>query len=276
MSGVPSRDGKADHFTLKADTSSAVTITYPLRNRARLDQNINIKANQINEAVNVKAYGPIGDVEANCENTSPCVPTLVIKIVDKIALPPENTEAGIVARLLLAESVSPADGENYGDGTTVLQTMSLMRVVLENRVKAAQKSQGLRSYVACNPATDNFRGVIFAHKCGKSELIQFAGFKTNGQIDSVVVNRINDILKFANTGTHSDFSLYRKHVEEAIKIASGPNLSSAPISSSSLLYWRTTERASPTPVANFHSTQGGQDFYTLPEGYLKDPNTYKP
>lgn len=275
LDGLPKNAVTVIHFTIQSNVPNTVTITQNPDQRQR-EQVITLKANQATELVTVKAHHADGKA-ADCGDVATCVPPLQIRIVSKIALPAENTEAGLLTKLLLTESVSPADRRAYGDGEEVLKTMRLMRIVVENRVKAAQASENLKSYVACNPATNDVRGVIFADRCGSTDSInvQFRGYE-NGTINAALQANIDDILKYANTGTHDRFSLYRKHVEEAILVASGPNLSSEPLSSSSLLYWRTAKSGSPSGHAEKKFTQGGQDFYTLKDGFLKDPVHYKP
>jgi len=257
------------HFTIQSNVPNAVTITQKPNERQR-EQVITIKANHAAELVTVKAYNGDGKA-ADCADVATCVPPLQLKIVSSIALPDENTEAGILARLLLAESISPGDEDNYGDGEDVLRSMRLMRTVLENRIKAAQASQALRSYVSCNPASMDFRGIIFANQCGGNEQVQFEGFR-NGVIASGKLRNINFIVSNANEGSHLRFSLYRKHVEEAINIAEGANLSAGALSSTSLLYWRTLGSGKPTPHSVLHTTLGGQEFYSLTQGYLANPN----
>ncbi len=234
------------------------------------EQVITITAKDVPGLVAVRAYDASGN-EKNCDDLAACVRSLQITIVPKIVLPDEKTEAGLLTRVLLAESISPSYLTDYGDGKEIIETMKLMRTVLENRIKAAQTNQGLKNLIACNPATLDFKGIVFASQCGSTKKTQIEGFR-NGKIDTKQANTIANIVSIANDGTNSRFDLFRRHVEAAIAVAEGSKLSNDNLSADSLMFWVTAGSAPPSDYAVKHSTRGGQDFYTLTQGYLNNPN----
>jgi hypothetical protein len=271
LDGQP-HQGRARHFIIKSSTSATVEVVRQNADPKIREQSIVIAARSTGPTAILRAYGPVDNAEAVCKGVPDlaCVPTVSVTVVPKITLPPENTDAGILARVLLAESLSP-ERDAYGDGEDVLKAMRKMRIVLENRLKAAQASTALKSYVACTPATMDFRGIIFANQCGKKQEIQINGFVGN-RIHAEVLKTINGMVSNANNGIYQKFKLFRRHVEEAIDVATGLNLDNKPLSSASLLYWRTKDASTPSNWAILREAIAEQQFYSLTEGYLKNPD----
>lgn len=152
-----------------------------------------------------------------------------------------------------------------------------MREVLDNRLSAANSSELLRSYVACNPTTNDMRGVVQANTCGRARLPQFAGFDgARSAPDEKQLDVITKIFEIANVGTHGFFDKTRAHVEKAIEIASRPTQSST-ITESSLIFWRTARSDPPSAYATQRLALAGQFFFSLSNSYLKNPqNPAKP
>ncbi len=269
LDGMPKNAASVTHFDIRSNQPNVVVTNRQARETQR-EQVFTLKAERTAELVMVKAYRA-GDDAADCNDAAVCVPPLTIRVVAPIVLPDENTDAGILVRLLLAESISPGDEDNYGDGEDVFVAMRLMRNVLENRIRASQHSQALKSYIACNPVSLDFRGIVFANRCGNSITTQFEGFE-NFVIQGRKVRDINNIVAVSNDGADLNFSNYRKHVEEALLVSHGKTLNSVDLGTDSVLFWRTANRGKPSPYAVKIKAIGGQDFYALTEGYLSNPN----
>jgi len=265
LSGVPKNAATVNHFTIKADVASAVEISQK-PNERQLEQVITLKAKNTAALVHVKTYHVDGKA-ADCIDSAKCVPMLQIKVVDKIVLPDETTDAGALARLLLAETPNPSHPD-YTNSDDAARAMQYMRIVIENRLTAAQTNPTLRRYVASGPSTLDFRGIITAKQHG----IQFDGFSSYPNIGADQTSTIEACIKVANTGSDLRFETFRRHVEDALAIATGSDLRDKVSTPATLYYWRTAGRSSPTPHAKLQITLGGQDFYSLSDAYLKNPN----
>lgn len=254
--------GKALHYQVK---SSSPLITISQRpNETQREQTItlNVSATGTARLVTISAHSPGNNsVEASFR----------INILPKLVLPDFGTETGIVSQLLLAESLTPEYRSDYGDGADVFRAMELMREVLDNRLSAAKTSDSLRSYVACNPPSDDLKGIVQANLCGRAVVPQFKGFdgaRSAPHQDQLSV--INPILAQVNDRSHANFEKARAHVEKALEIASRP-VKLTPITDSSLLFWRTLAFGSPTTFAKQAQVLAGQAFYSLSSSYLKNP-----
>jgi hypothetical protein len=123
-----------------------------------------------------------------------------------IQLPPITTDPGVLSRLLIAESRTPAY-QQY-DEAQVRHGMDAMKAVINNRL-----NNNPGQFNASNAAT--YADIITARG-------QFYGFRKNssGKVALVanVEARINDVLTKANTGTPGKF--YR-FVQHALDVTSG-------------------------------------------------------
>jgi hypothetical protein len=124
-----------------------------------------------------------------------------------IALPDSSTVAGAVARLLLAESLTPAT-KAY-DEAQVKRGMQAMKAALSNRLSHNPAQFGA-------PKATSVLDILTAPG-------QFAGFSRDAKgalvIDKAVQDRLNDILKKANTGKPGK---YYQLVQNANEVAAAP------------------------------------------------------
>jgi hypothetical protein len=187
------------------------------------------------------------------------VTPLQIEIVPKIVLPPLETDAGLIARLLLAEAQSPLK-DGYGNGAAVREAMDLMRQVLDSRVYASSTKLG--HLINLVPKGASLREIIFAPR-------QVEGFK-GGNISGNAKKNIDDFKKIMNDGADGDFKKVRAHVEYAIKVAKRqPSLPSR-ITENTLTHWRTQGSGKPTNNAVLFRKIAGQEFWTLSAKFLKE------
>lgn len=260
--------GKATHYEIKS-SSPLITVSQRANERQK-EQLITLEVSETGTARLIR-------VSARIPASSSEVAFFLVNILPKLALPDFGSEVGIVAHLLLAESLTPNYVADYGNGADVLQAMVLMREVLDNRLSAARTSEALRSYVACNPTSNDLRGIVQANMCGRAVSPQFKGFDgARNAPNRAQLDVIQPLLAQANDGTHRLFEKSRAHVEQAIEIASRPSRIS-PISDSSLLFWRTYDSDPPSSYAMRQKILADQVFYSLSSGYLKNPqNPEKP
>jgi len=156
--------------------------------------------------------------------------TLSITVGPRIELPPRNTTAGLVARLLLAEVMSPSGTKyNLTDATTCMERMVL---VLNNRLK--------------NPGQFGATGATTVDEIIKAPG-QFAGFDHFPNHYAPLIPRIQGVVDNANNNNLPSQSDFQNHLNEAIRIA---NAHATPItdpSSTELIGWRTSGHGSPGP-----------------------------
>jgi hypothetical protein len=167
---------------------------------------------------------------------------IVSRTIAMIQLPNRDTDAGLEARVLLAECRGPAFSSfNLADAT---QCMQLMDRVLWNRVAnpvpfGAKAGSGL-------PGVVKARG-------------QFAGFANYPNYDASIKARIQDAINIANNSKDSRSSDYAGFVNSAINVANSPTISDP--SAGKLVAWRTAGASSPGSGFSKHATVAGVDFY---------------
>jgi hypothetical protein len=154
---------------------------------------------------------------------------LSITVVDKFQLPARNTTEGLVARLLLAETTTPANSKyTLADAATCMERMIL---VLNNRLK--------------NPGQFASRGTRI------EDIItapgQFEGFEAFPKNYAKVIPRIQGILDKANDNTVASQGAYQAHLDKAIELATKHSSPISDPSTTELIGWRTAGHGSPGP-----------------------------
>jgi hypothetical protein len=162
----------------------------------------------------------------------------------QMKLPAENTQEGLVTRLLLSETQTPSN-LTYKDADAQ-KAMEWMHLVLYNRLKdptrfGAKKNAGIVDLIKAKG--------------------QFAGFENYPKIAAGVQARIADILKRANNINDTKQSEFRQHVQHALDTAA----LKAPISDPSpngLIGWRTANHGSPgEEFIAYETPLAGNQFY---------------
>lgn len=167
---------------------------------------------------------------------------LAVAVSARLELPAADTRAGLLARLLLAETRVPA---SLDDLPETREAMVLMRVVLENRAarpSARWGSAGARSIADVVRARGQFEG--------------FGGYPALK--DSIAAN-LTELLRIANTASDTRQPRIRAFVEQAIEVASGP----APPdpTRTGLYWWRTAGSGAPGNGVVVHRTLRGNTYY---------------
>lgn len=182
----------------------------------------------------------VGDTEIQIDAAAGGTPLRVaVRVEAAVGLPPVESEAGMLARLLLAESASPGDpGYSLGDARVCMQ---LMRIVLANRLARPDvrwASAGARS----------LRDVIRARN-------QFAGFDAYPALSTAVAARIADKVRIANTPSDARQRAMRAHVALAIEIATATTPRDP---TKTGLYWWRTDGARPpgTNIVTYRTVLG--------------------
>ncbi|WP_263138604.1 hypothetical protein [Pseudomonas sp. RIT-PI-AD] len=228
------------HYAIKSD-SPCVDVQQKADDRF-LEQTIRFKANMVCQGARITVYEKTSGDRMPLE--------LKINVLEPLMLPPENTDEGLLARLLLAECIQPIS-INYPGEEENLQTMQYMRLTIENRV-------AFQNYrIFGNPASRTVVGIVTAGG-------QFKGFGLYPKLDELQARNISDAVRYSNDGSNLKFSVYRKHVQQALDVAYGR----APKIAGRVYGWRTagSEPAggSFVPAAKI----GGQQFNTLRDEVL--------
>lgn len=237
------------HLQIKS-TSPTVSVIVVSAASNNIEQRLQLKAQAVHVTtqVTLRAYAQNG-------NEDQSTPSVEIAVEPALLLPARETEAGILARVLLVEGVTP--GQPQYSQAKVLSTMQLMRWVLVNRLAFGSEYFGAGKHATT--LTDLIKA-----------LGQVAGFETYPNISPDQLDLLADILKIANDASHRQYSAYRQYVQNAIDVSQARALSADPCPTG-LYAWRTA--GSPGPGNNFvkYLSQGGQDFYTLTAEFKKDP-----
>jgi len=125
---------------------------------------------------------------------------------DNVTLPDKDTDEGLLARLLIAESLTPNRAQY--DADSVKKGMRAMKAAVDNRLKNKPAQFGA-------PNAKNYVDIVGAAG-------QFAGFSKNAGkivISSEVQARIDDVLKKANSGKPGKYAAF---VENSIAVAKNP------------------------------------------------------
>jgi hypothetical protein len=250
LDGELGRDAKAVHFIVNCDNPRMGVVGITSKSDPKnSEQAIVVTAKSQVQLIWIMAFEQDGKPSSK-------VPSFAIKIEPKIVLPPENTEAGVLARMLIAENIMPSgSGFNLDES---LMAMQWMRIVLENRLNFSyphtlQVPNGAKTFMALIKS----KGVV-------------EGFEAYPVIAGKKAKDIREALEYANKGTHPKFSFYRGYAQNAIDIATGRKRGIDPCQRK-LYGWKTVGSEPPSENFEVFKDLGGQTFYTLTDEFLADP-----
>ncbi len=230
------------HYAIKSD-SPCVEVQQKADDRM-LEQTIRFKANMACQGARITVYEKTSGDRAPLE--------LKINVLEPLVLPPENTDEGLLARLLLSEVVQPSSDKYTGPDEAFL-SMQLMRQVLENRISFPKIA------MFSNPTSRSMLAVVTANNGS-----EFEGFGAYPVLVKDKVVNFNKTISYANDGSHKDFKAYRRHLQDILDVANGK----APRVSGKYYGWRT---AGSNPAGGYYVPGiivGGQQFNTLREDIL--------
>lgn len=223
------------HYVIKSD-SPCVEVQQKADDRFQ-EQAIRFKANMACQGARITVY------EKTSGDRTPL--ELKINVLEPLVLPPENTDEGLLARLLLAECIQPSSIYYPGDEES-LRTMQYMRLTIENRVAFPNYR------IFGNPNARTVLGIVTADG-------QFKGFEHYPKLSELQSTNINDAVRLSNDGSGAKFTIYRKHVQQALDVANGQ----APKIAGKIYGWRTSD-STPAGGAFVPAMKlGGQQFNTL-------------
>jgi hypothetical protein len=161
---------------------------------------------------------------------------------EKIALQHRSTNAGVEARILLAECPGPAEAGYTLEAARL--AMQLMDAVLHNRLEDP------KSFMA--PGATSLTGIVKAKG-------QFQGFEGYPNYSLNIKRNIEALLHIANNSKDQRNADYAAFLKEAIAIAD--SVEYADPSPGKLVAWRTAGSGSPGEGFRFYRTVLGNDFY---------------
>jgi hypothetical protein len=182
---------------------------------------------------------------AGGDASKPVAGPITILVEEQVSLPAANTDAGLLTRVLLAETPSP---EMPGYSDTDAETVMLwMRAVISNRLAKPSSKYG-------SNGAKTIADVIRAKN-------QFEGFEQYPNIRAGITKRLDETVQIANDGGDTRREKYKKFLNTALKVAAMPSVTDP--SGSGLYFWRTAGSGSPSPEAKVFKTLMGNTFYTL-------------
>src|SRR5262249_19993646 len=123
----------------------------------------------------------VGTTTLSASSVTPAIAiAIVIDVENKFILPADSTDEGVTMRVFLAEAQPPSSTSGPAFFTDALESLQLMRVVLENRLAApagifsSTKAKSLADVVKASKPTIQFRDFDKYPKLG-------AGARTNIQ-----------------------------------------------------------------------------------------------
>lgn len=176
---------------------------------------------------------------ANAVATGP----FAVRVLARIALPAAATNEGLLVRLFLAEA--PGPGVAGATDATSTEAMTLMRVVLENRLATPSGRWG-------SDGATSMGDVVRARG-------QFEGFSGYPALPAGVSSRIENMVAIANDSGDGRQAAMRAHVERAIAVASAPR--PADPTPTGLYWWRTAGSGAPGTGVTVYKTLLGNSFY---------------
>jgi hypothetical protein len=183
---------------------------------------------------------------AGSDASKPVAGPITILVEEQVSLPAAKTDAGLLTRVLLAETPTP--GSPYYSSDADAETVMIwMRAVISNRLA---KPSGKYASAGAKTIAD----VIRAEG-------QFKGFEDYPNIRAKITTNLDDIVKIANDGGDTRREKYKKFLNTALKVAAMPSVTDP--SGSGLYFWRTAGSGSPSPEAKVFKTLMGNTFYTL-------------
>jgi hypothetical protein len=241
------------HLILRS-SDSALKIVPIKVNHKNVEQNLKLEVNAhgivCRRLVHVEAY--ISDAQGRAEQKDIDTPRLAVEILPRLELPAVDSEAGIVARMLIAENAGPGH-RLFVNQNEALESMQWMRHVLLNRLKL-----GSRHFSAgqANTLTE----IIKARN-------QVEGFEDYPRILEKQRRLIEEALNTANNGADVGSERQRIYIQAVISVAKGeiPGADPCP---TKLYAWRTTDSRSPGDNFVKFKIKGGQDFYTLRKEFI--------
>ncbi|MFP8966754.1 hypothetical protein ACKC9G_09280 [Pokkaliibacter sp. CJK22405] len=246
------------HIILKSRNPQLLKVTAVQVNDRMLEQSLRIDVRREGIVTRQQTFldAFINDDTSPQPKKDPTTASLEVEVLPEIKLPAENTDEGMLTRMLLVENITPGlPGYNSSE---VEECMKWMRFVFINRMKLGSEFFGAGKDI------HNLFDFIKAPN-------QVEGFSNYPRLSSTLSENLAKYIKIANDGSHIKNKEYRNYIELAMATArlSESNLGEDPCITK-LYAWRSSGAASPGKNFVLFSSKGGQDFYTLTESFIQE------
>jgi hypothetical protein len=190
-----------------------------------------------------KAKGK-GEIQAKLKGA--VVAKVAVEVTDRLDLPGAAGEEGLLARLLLVESISP-EMSGYEPAKSRLG-MQWMRVVLANRLTNPGR------FLA--PGATTIKDIVKAKN-------QFEGFEKYPTLTSKLDARLANVVKIANDDNDPRQDRYARFLRDALEVAASKALIQDPCPTG-LYGWRTAGSSEPGGgLEKWGDPLSGNQYYTL-------------
>lgn len=242
-----------EHLTFKS-SNERIRLTQKADNK-KIEQTLTVTAvsegsSEITSAT--KGIGQCNTTELKAK-VSDCFPKLTFMVLPTIGIPANLTpRQKAMVQVLLSETSTPEKG--YFNPKDAKEAMTLMHDALYNRI-VSPKAKYLD---VPQDGRDKLLGLIFHGRV-------VDGFSNGSVIHSDVLNRINDLVKYANDGNRNMLK-YRTLISDAIGIAKLDKI----ISSDKVIGWRTVDTGMGGNNFELLKNLQGQTFYRLKASFLQE------
>ena len=168
-----------------------------------------------------------------------------VEVQDQVALPDAKTDAGLYARLFLAETPGPdSAGFKLADAK---EAMTWMRVVVDNRLKTPSAVWGSKGATSLTDVIQS-KG-------------QFKGFLQYPTIVKQQQDVIDDAVKIANDGGDPRRARFKEFLDAVLEVANLKSVTDP--CATGLYFWRTKGSGKPSDDTKEYMTKVGNTFYTI-------------
>lgn len=248
------------HLVLKSGSPELLSVHADRPDDRKLEQSVKLtvvaKALRQERVVEVTAYVNDGRTSVVDAGT----PRIRIKILPYLHLPAQDSELGILTRMLILETAGP-EHPNYAGAAEARQSMQWMIRLLRNRLEAGPHHFSNKPSEAANLAVTSMTDVVKISG-------QVEAFPRYPNLPDKKVALIKRTLDLANDATQGRFPAYRELLENAISVAGSPPI--ADPCPTKLYGWKTQGAPSPGRNFKYFRSLGGQDFYTLTPEFRAD------
>jgi hypothetical protein len=223
LAGVEEQDGRSSLIITSSDDATASGTVY----RIPYDADLGIWIVDLDAKKKGKAT-----FQAKVKGTP--VAKLEVTVEERLQLPPPNTQAGLLARLFLAETAAPETRGIKWSAADAKKSMQWMRLVLENRL-----ANHPEQFMARGAKT--LQDIVTAKDKGK---LQYQGFGKYPALDSDIERRIKASFQFANDDNHQRQADYAALVQAALEVANDKSVIQDPCGTDNFLSgWMTVNHS---------------------------------
>jgi len=191
-----------------------------------------------------------GQAEIQAKVMRDSVARVAVTVFDKLELPPQDTDAGLLVRLFLAETAPPEDNPMWTE-EDAKKSMQWERLVLKNRL-----ANNPQQFMA--KGAKALKDIVTAKDLGKA---QFEGFSNYPPPAAKITARIAEELKIANDDSDKRQEDYATFVQAALDVANSKTEIQDPCGADNFLSgWMTVGSSPGDDSVKFQAIMDNQFF----------------